>query len=161
MRYIETFKDYLFDWLVGFGEVCFANQSVGIPKYPFIICSIKSINKRGLDQEILNLKDDEVIRYGIRDFNVSIDIYDNENGNAQEIAQNIADSIDSRSTSLFFRQINFVLNSDVKIVDLTALIKTKFEQRVHIDLIAKYTANIKEKIETIELNKIKIKGEFN
>ena len=161
MSYIEKFKDYLYDWLVDFGEVRFANQSVGIPKYPFIICSIKSINKRGLDQEILNLKDDEVLRYGSRDFNVSIDIYDNENGNAQEIAQNIADYIDSRSTSLFFRQINFVLNSDVKIVDLTTLIKTKFEQRVHIDLTAKYTANIKEKIETIELNKIKIKGEFN
>lgn len=160
MNYIEKFQDHLYDFLVDFGEVRFANQSVGISKYPFIICNIKSINKRGLDQEILNLKDEAVIRYGIRDFNVSIDIYDNENGSALEIAQNIADSTDSRSTSLFFRQINFVLNSDVKIVDLTALIKTKFEQRVHIDLTAKYTANIKEKIETIGLDKIKIKGEF-
>ncbi len=161
MSVIKILEDTFFDWLSEFGTVVFANQSLGIQDYPFIVCNLKSFDKIGTDQEIYNLKNDEVVRYGMRSFSISIDIYDSENGNAQEIAQNIINSIDSRKTYKIFRNINLVLDNNVKAINLTTFIKSTFEQRIHIDIQAKYTTNIQEKIETIDLKNVEIKGILN
>ena len=161
MSSIKILEDTIFDWLSEFGSVVFANKSIGIQDYPFIVCNLKSFDKIGTDQEIYNLKNDEVVRYGMRIFSISIDIYDSENGNTQEIAQNIINSIGSRKTSKLFRNINLVLDNDAKAVNLTTFIKSTFEQRIHIDIQAKYTTNIQEKIETIDLKNVEIKGILN
>lgn len=161
MSTIKIIEDTIFDWLSEFGTVVFANQSLGIQDYPFIVCNLKSFDKIGTDQEIYNLKNDEVNRYGMRSFSISLDIYDSENGNAQEISQSIINSIDSRKTYKLFRNINLVLDSDTKAVNLTAFIKSTFEQRNHIDIQVKYTKNILEKIETIDLKNVEIKGILN
>ena len=159
MSSIKILEDTIFDWLSEFGSVVFANKSIGIQDYPFIVCNLKSFDKIGTDQEIYNLKNDEVVRYGMRIFSISIDIYDSENGNTQEIAQNIINSIGSRKTSKLFRNINLVLDNEA--VNLTTFIKSTFEQRIHIDIQAKYTTNIQEKIETIDLKNVEIKGILN
>lgn len=161
MSSIKILEDTIFDWISEFGSVVFANKSIGIQDYPFIVCNLKSFDKIGTDQEIYNLKNDEVVRYGMRSFSISIDIYDSENGNAQEIAQNIINSIDSRKTYKIFRNINLVLDNNVKAINLTTFIKSTFEQRIHIDIQAKYTTNIQEKIETIDLKNVEIKGILN
>ena len=63
--------------------------------------------------------------------------------------------------SKLFRNINLVLDNDAKAVNLTTFIKSTFEQRIHIDIQAKYTTNIQEKIETIDLKNVEIKGILN
>lgn len=161
MSNINKIKDYLYDWLSEFAEFRFANQSVGVSKYPFIICSLRTINKKGFDQILLNLQNEEVINYGLREFNISLDIYDSEDGNALQISQNIIDSIDSIHVRNLFKEINVVFESNIIANDLTSLLKSFFEQRIHFDIIAKYTSNIKDKIDVIDLNNVEVKGVLN
>lgn len=160
MSKIRILEDAVFDWLSEFGTVVFANQSIGIQQYPFIVCKIYGYEKKAFDENIYNLKEDELITNGLRQCKISIDIYDKEDGSANETGLNIIDSIEMRKTINHFRKSNIVLQSDAKVIDLTQLIKTTFEQRAHIDLTINFTSEIKEIIEIINLNDIKIIGEY-
>ncbi len=160
MSKIKILEDSVFDWLSEFGTVVFANQSLGIQDYPFVVCKISGFEKKGFDENIYNLKEDELITNGLRQCKISIDIFDKENGNANEIGLNIINSIELRKTLNHFRKSNIVLKSDAKLIDLTQLIKTTFEQRAHIDLTANFTSEVKEIIETINLNDINITGDL-
>ncbi|WP_186650070.1 phage neck terminator protein [Fluviispira vulneris] len=157
---MSKINEVVYDWLSNFATTVYANQSIKMPKYPFIIYKISNYSKQGFDQNIYNLTDDEIINFGNRTCQISIDVYDKENGIADEISQNIIDSIETRKTLNHFKNNNIYLSGDAKSIDLTQFIKSKFEQRFHIDIHVNLTTESKEMIETIKANEIAVKGEI-